>query len=714
MLPIADMQYHPTSEKLREILNQKTQSENDLFYRVLIAFQFCVMASQMRCAIKTPDRGVIPVNMYALNLATSGAGKGHSTNILEEQVFHLFRNRFMETFDYIAESKLKSLADDRALRKGVPEEEELQRVIKEFQALGPLVYTFDSGTPAALKQMRHKLLMGDCGSMNLVIDEIGSNVLANKEVLTTLLELFDVGAIRPKITKVTAENARNEEIIGRTPTNLMMFGTPSKLLNGGKEEEELDSMLDTGYARRCLFGVTQGVKKNLELTPQQIYDLRTNTSTNKYLEDLADRLELLADMSNVRTQLVVQQGTSLELIEYQVACERKAAEMPEHEELRKAEMTHRYFKALKLAGAYAFVDGSPELTIQHLHYAIKLVEDSGAAFDVLLNRDRPYAKLAKYLAAVGKEVTQADLVQDLAYYRGGTGQRSEMLTLAIAYGYKNNIIIKKSFNDGIEFLRGEALKPTDLDRMYVAHSTDMTHGYVNEFAPWDKLHVLTQMQGRHWLNHHTLGGHRLESNSIPGFNMVVIDIDGTVNLSTAKLLLKGYMAMFYTTKSNDPTVNNRFRILLPLNYELKMDAADYKTFYNNVLAGLPFSADEQCAHRCKKWLSHNGHVEYIDGELFDALPFIPKTAKDEERRQRLDNQQQMDNLERWVLNNSGDGNRNNMLLKYAMILVDAGFAERAIGDKVIELNDKMPDKLPEMEIRSTILLSVARKIAKQP
>lgn len=713
MLPIADMPYHPTSEKLREILNQKTQSENDLFYRVLIAFQFCVMASQMRCTIKTPDRGIIPVNMYALNLATSGAGKGHSTNILEEQVFHQFRNRFMETFDYIAEGHLKKLADDRAIRKGVPEEEELLRVVKEFQALGPLVYTFDSGTPAALKQMRHKLLMAKCGSMNLVIDEIGSNVLANKEVLTTLLELFDVGGIRPKITKVTAENTRNEEIIGRTPTNLMMFGTPSKLLNGGKEEEELDSMLDTGYARRCFFGVTQGVKKNLDLTPQEIYELRTNTATNKYLEDLADKLELLADMSNVRNTLIVQRETSLELIEYQVACERKAAEMPDHEELRKAEMTHRYFKALKLAGAYAFVDGSPELTIQHLHYAIKLVEDSGAAFNVLLNRDRPYVKLAKYLAAVGKEVTQADLVQDLAYYRGGTGQRNEILTLAVAWGYKNNTIIKKSFNDGIEFLRGESLKPTDLSRMYVAHSTDMTHGYVNEFAPWDKLHVLTQMQGRHWLNHHLQGGHRLEANSIPGFNMIVIDIDGTVNLSTAKLLLKGYTAMFYTTKRHTDA-ENRFRILLPLNYELKMDAADYKAFYNNVLAGLPFSADEQCAHRCKKWLSHAGHVEYIDGELFDALPFIPKTAKDEERRQRLDNQQQMDNLERWVLNNSGDGNRNNMLLKYAMILVDAGFGEKAIGDKVIDLNSKMPDKLDELEIRSTILLSVARKIAKQP
>ena len=66
------------------------------------------------------------------------------------------------------------------------------------------------------------------------------------------------------------------------------------------------------------------------------------------------------------------------------------------------------------------------------------------------------------------------------------------------------------------------------------------------------------------------------------------------------------------------------------------------------------------------------------------------------------------------IDNSGDGNRNNMLLKYAMILVDAGFSEQNIADKVLSLNDKMPDKLSEMEIRSTILISVARKIAKLP
>src|SRR3546814_8170383 len=125
-----------------------------------------------------------------------------------------------------------------------------------------------------------------------------------------------------------------------------------------------------------------------------------------------------------------------------------------------------------------------------------------------------------------------------------------MLTLATAYGYKNNIIIKKAFNDGIEFLRGESLKETDLAKMVVSYSSDMTTGYNNETAPFDKLHLLTQAPGMHWSNHHLKGGYRNEDNAEPGFNLLVIDVDGTCNLNTAKLLLKDYKALYYTTKSH--------------------------------------------------------------------------------------------------------------------------------------------------------------------
>ena len=111
MLSFDQMEYHPTSEKLVKILCNKVQNDNPLFFRVVVGYYFSVLASTMRCTIATHDRGDLPVNMFALNLSTSGSGKGHSTNIIKNQVINQFRQRFMEeTFHVLAEKKKKKLA----------------------------------------------------------------------------------------------------------------------------------------------------------------------------------------------------------------------------------------------------------------------------------------------------------------------------------------------------------------------------------------------------------------------------------------------------------------------------------------------------------------------------------------------------------------------------------------------------------------------------
>lgn len=720
MKTIDEMEHHPVLKKLTEILCKKTQNPNPLFFQVQVAYYLAMCASMMRTTITTLDRGDIPVNVYALNLGTSGSGKGYSTNLLENQVVKRFRKRFLEeTFPFVSEQNLPKLANKRAARKGTDPDEELVRVQKEFDSLGPLLTSFDSGTSPALKQLRHKLLMSGAGAMNLQIDEVGSNLSANLEVLETGLELYDVGLVKPKLIKNTTDNSRSEEIEGVTPMNILMFGTPAKLLDGGKTESDFYSLLETGYARRCLFGFSKTLASAAPKTPEEVLKERMDKSGDQFLDKLAERLEDMADMVNMNKRLIISMDTTLILVTYQLQCERFADTLPEHEEMKKAEIRHRYFKALKLAGAFAFVDDSPEVTTDHLYNAMKLVEESGAAFNDLLTRDRPYVKLAKYIANCERDVTQADLVEDLPFYRGAQSQKAEMMTLAIAHGYKNNIIIKKSYSDGIEFFRGETLKATSLDHMIVSYSADMTTGYLNQRVPFDQLHKLVQAQGYHWLSHHLVGGnesegYRREENAIPGFNLLVLDVDAKINIPTAKNLLKQFKFLLYTTKRHTPD-ENRFRIILPINYELKLDAKEYTEMLKNIFEWLPFEVDEQTAHRSKKWLSHAGHFEYNDGEqLFDVLPFIPKTSKNEERKKKLETQQDMDNLERWVMNNIGDGNRNNMLLRYSMILVDAGFTLDKIQEKVTGLNNKLMDKLEESEIYATIMKTVMNAVAKRP
>ena len=713
MLPIEKMEYHPTSEKLVDIICQRAQSSEPLFYRVLVGYYFAVIASHMRCVIKAEDLGIVPINMYGINLAPSGFGKNRAVNLIEDEVIHLFRSRFInETFPTLAEANLPKLALKRAHRKLTDPDEELLKVQKEFESIGDMFFSFSEATSPAIKQMRHKLLMVDAGALSLEVDEIGSNLSASVEALGTYLEMYDKGKIKPKLTKQSNENKRMEEIHGSTPANAMLFGTPSKLFDGSTTEQLMYELLATGYARRCFFGYAKEANKNDALSAEQIFQLKVNGNNSKFIEDLADRLSDLANIINANKKLIISKDTSILLIEYQLQCQREAAKFPPHASMAKAELDNRYYKVLKLAGAYAFIDDVVEITPQHIYNAIKLAEESGKAFTQMMNQDRTHVKLAKYLSTVGKEVTQADLVEDLPFYKGSQSQKSEMMTLAIAYGYKNNIVIKKSFADGIEFIRGETLKPVDLNKMVISYSADMTSDYRNEYAPFDKLHQLTQAPNMHGVAHHLTGGYRNEENAIPGFSLVVIDIDGGVNISTAKLLLKNYKFLLYTTKRHTDQ-ENRFRIVLPINYELEMDAKDYREFMTNIYEWLPFQVDTATNQRARKWLTHDGHYEYNEGEVLDALPFIPKTSKNEARKELLNSQQSMDNLERWVLNNSGDGNRNNMILRYAMILIDAGFDFEGVRSRVISLNDKMPDKLDESEILSTIMVTVAKTIAKR-
>lgn len=731
MKPIEDMEFHPIAEELVKILCERTQNFSPLFFRVSVAYYFAKIASMMRTTIVTHDRGDIPVSMYALNLGTSGSGKGFSTNIMEEHVIKGFRERFLsETFPYMVEQNLPKLAVQRANRKNanlqgnsplVEPEAELERVRKEFNESGTMVFSFDSGTTPAVKQLRHLLLMANSGSINLEIDEIGSNLIANTEVMTAFLELYDKGLIKPKLIKSTADNRRNEEIIGGTPTNMLLFGTPAKLLDGGKVEEELFSMLETGYARRCFFGYSRAGHKGVKRTPKEVYDMLTSPQSNQYIEGLSDKLAQLADIANADKKLVMTEDTSLILLEYKMHCEDRAEEFAEHEDVKKAEMSHRYFKALKLAGAYAFIDDMGEVTEEHLYHAIKLAEESGGAFHSMLTRDKPYVKLAKYFATCKSDVTHADLIADLPFFKGNAGQRAEMIALAIAWGYRNNIIIKKSFNDGIEFLRGESLKESSLDSMILSYSTDITENYLNVRGPFDELHLLTQADGHHWLSHHLTDGdkgdgYRKEENCTPGFNLIVLDVDGGTSIDTVKLLMSEFKYLIYTTKSHDPDdpMQHCFRLILPTNYELSMTAPEYKEFMANVYSWLPFKVDDQTNQRSRKWLSWNMHYEYNEGEVFDVLPFIPKTSKNEERKKRLESQQDMDNLQRWVINNTGDGNRNNMLHRYGMILMDHGFNFAAINDMVLEMNSKLPDKLDDLEIMNTVMKSIANKMtAKQ-
>jgi hypothetical protein len=716
IIDLSGVTHHPAISEMTDVLCNKIQNTDRSFFQVEVAYFLAKMAATMRATIITKDRGEIPVNLYALALATSGFGKGHSISIIENDFMKPFQRRFMtDTFEVVAEQNLWKIANDRALRFGTDPQEEKERADKEFRSSGAYPFTFDSGTPPAVKQLRHKLLMAGCGAINLQIDEIGSNLIGSTDVLVLFLELFDQGIVKQKLTKNTADNQRAEEVEGKTPTNMLLFGTPSKLLDGGMNEDQFYSFLDIGYARRCIFGHGQQDRNtHEEMSAAEIYNRLIQPGNTQAINKWAAQFHRLADPARFEWKMQVQDTVGIQLLEYKLACERASFKLKEHEEIRKAELSHRYFKALKLAGAFAFIDESSEIEMEHLLSAILLVEQSGLAFQTILNREKSYVKLARYIADIGTDVTHADLHEALPFYSRGNAARNELMTLATAWGYKKHIIIKKSFIDGIEFFRGEKLQETDLERTKVAYSEHWAYNYLCEEVPFEQLHMLTQAPGMHWANHHFKNGHRSEENVIPGFNLMVLDVDGGISLDAAHELLKDYKFLTYTTKRHTEE-ENRFRLILPMNYYLELDSDEYKDFMNSVMDWLPFRTDESANQRCKKWETFDaGSFFYNDGELIDVLDFIPKTSRNESYKQQNRELQSLDNLERWFAQRIASGNRNNQMIKFALALVDSGMSLMDVSKQVHAFNLKMNSPLSETEIDSTILVTVAKRYQKQP
>ena len=705
--------HYGKSEQLVKILKGANKTSDDTFFRVLVAYYFAKLSTIMRAEIVTPDRGNLPTNLYCLSLAASGFGKGRSINTMEEQIINGFKESFLtNTLPLMTAVHIEKIAMDKAKKSPGTDPEDVKTVLtREYNGTGPFLFSFDSGTPAAIKQFRHQLILANIGSINLEMDEVGANLSSNIDILNTFIELYDVGKIKPKLIKNTAENKRNEDRDGRTPTNMLLFGTPSKLLDGARAEDDFFSMLDMGYARRLLFSYVPKPVKADVLDAKDVYASLTDTTMKLLINTLNTHTTSLADPTFYNKQIMVTPDVAIELIEYKNLCDIRANELKDHEDLQRAELAHRYFKTIKLAGCYAFFDKSSEVTKDHLHSAIKLVEESGSAFQGMLKREKPYVKLAKYIADVNSEVTQVDLVEQLPFYKGSEGQKRDLLNLAIAYGYKNNIIIKKSYVDGIEFLKGESLQETDLDKLVVSYSTDYTLGYHNDYAPFNELHNLMQSGSYNFCNHHFEDGYRTSSKMIQGFNMVCLDVDKDTSLETAKEVLKDYTYLIYTTKRHTEAAH-RFRIILPTSHVVKLNKDDFSKFMTNVYDWLPFTPDTSAKDVARKWATNAGAEIHVNhGQLFDVMDYIPQTKKAEDMLNQRQAISSMSNLEAWMFKRIATEGRNNTLRDYALALVDNGYDQTSVLNAVLSFNSKMPKPLEEVEILSTIMLTVAKKFS---
>ena len=304
-------------------------------------------------------------------------------------------------------------------------------------------------------------------------------------------------------------------------------------------------------------------------------------------------------------------------------------------------------------------------------------------------------------------------MEELPFYKGSETQRKDLMTLAMSFGYRNNIIIKKRVLDDIEFFLGETLLETDLNSLTVSISKDIAYNFAvpDIKPPFDLLHKLTTADGYHYTAHAFVNGHRKSENVIPGFDLLILDCDGDVNMSTVKVLLEDYTFLISTTKRHTKEIN-RFRLILPISHRIKLTTRDYSRFMENVFEWLPFPVDEAAKDISRKWESYPGHYEYNHGATIDATMFIPETKRSDETKAQI-SATGVDNIERWFMAHTTKGNRANHLYRYGMVMIDANMALGDIVEKLETFNNSLETPLPEEQFRNSTIKSISKEFQKR-
>ncbi len=674
------------------------------YLNIVILYKLSQVGTNMRARIRYVDGSFIPVNIYGLALADSGRGKGRIMNMMSPY-FKPFEKEFMNNYapDKVAEN-LQHRIEQYAVKKGIEPNEAEAEIMKHWRRLPKHLYSFSDATIEGVKAFREKLTIANMGSVNMEIDEIASNMDRVADIFGLYLECYDMGLAKQKLIKVDSNSDS-----GAVEHNLLMYGTPARLLNGSKLEDQFFDMLREGYGRRLLYAFDDNQNTVIQDTESR-YEKLINTSTVETADDIGIEIKEYCNTSSSNVDIDIEKEEVLIIMDYENRCLEKANKLSELKDIEKAELSHRYWRALKIAGLLAYFEPEKKITKELIEEAIKIVELSGEAFNKIMNREPNYKRLFNFLVDINKKVTQSELVENLYFYNtSNKSTKDEMINLAKSYAYDAGGVVKETARDGVQFLSAEMLKKTNTNEVFLSVSNDLAYDYEPKVGEWDNMHKVLS-SGLEWTVHHFEDKHRTSDKVIKGFNLLVIDVDDGVQLALAQSLMSNYKYVCHHTKRSTPE-SNRFRMVFLLDKTLELDEDDYKQFMSNFFDFLPFEVDKQASDISRKWSTVTGcDVFYNEGELINALDFLPETSRSETMKNKILDMSNLSALERYFMLNASDGNRNHMMIRFALTLVDGGLEYQEIEEKIFELNDKISNGLPEREIRQTVLRTVIKKL----
>ena len=677
---------------------------------IATCYKMAQVASNLRATIDNGEEKNVILNFYGFSIMDSGKGKNRTLATLDSYVFGGFFEAFHEAY-LMRKNRIKREYIQELENKGYEKADAIELAEEEFASVVDWVSDMEESTPEGLRTMRESMHLVGLGASSLDIDEIANNIGKNSDVLVALLGIYDSGNSKSKVIK---SQKKYENVFG-VPANLIGYGSPDRLFDGGKVEDDFILRMSEGLARRSFFAYPKAYPVDTKDPREAVaLDREAIAGLFKLKEKYYDQLAALCTPKNAEKQIKMSDEASIELMIYNKMNEEKAETDSTLEHAERLEVENRGWKVLKLAGVFAFIEGADEVLKEHIDQAAYVAEMSGEAFSRMVNQPPYYQRMFEFIRD-NKDCTVVDIAEN-KWWKGTVRDKNEMFNMCKAYGFKKDHLFRKKVIEGVEFYSFESIPKTDPNKCIISVSRHITEGFVTNSAPFHELHEGVCAEGLKYSAGTFKDGYRNLENYEGKQNLIIIDIDDGMKLETAKLMFSEYKCMIATTKSHQKEKNgvvcDRFRIIFLADREINLDTDSYSTFMGNVYDALGIPADKSCRDASRFYYSSKGEYWYSEGEkLFEIAPLIPDSEKNEKwrsehRQLNTDN----DALDAWFISEMKEGNRNNNMIRYAFILADDSYDYDSIEERVKDLNSKIDEPLPLRELEGTVLKTIKRRL----
>jgi len=537
----------------------------------------------------------VPMNSIYFVLAKSGAKKTSSTTKCEK-AFKLGYNRIQGR----RIEKEKLWAEEQGC---------------DMRNINPLSNAL--ATEAGMIQRLNDFKREGIGCPSMYVDEISTELASNADMVPNIklvAQLFDDGNCKSKPLK--DKKMQSEEVVGMGMTALFI-GSEHGILEDPAVLTKFETEFISKLARRSFFiypmfeeednilnESEDGMTALQRLLRKRNEGKNQSYEVNKLLNEQSSEVARKAINNDINTIKLSDECQILWDV-YSMYCE-EMSKLQDKVEAIALEQQHRHWKALKLAGVYAVFNGHTEVLASDLKEAIYVAELTGKDIGIFIekaNRE-PYEIMLEHFEQKGGELSIHDMVKrkwinkpsdvktiiELANSKSGSNgmfeQNEEGLVRYTSFKKKEELTCSVMKTDNLQELLDSGISRVTAKNM-IASKSHKGFKYVS--TTFDKIGTLL-CEDRAYSPFKFRDGIRGNDYIEGGANFIVLDIDDThISDTECSDQLADYRHII--ARGSDASNPYKYRVLLPLDVEIKIAMDKWKPFIMKVANHLGLEVD---------------------------------------------------------------------------------------------------------------------------